>query len=70
MAFTCENHPDRSANWFRNTWIGDQEDIPICDECKFHYDDFDLSKHLKIRPIFGGTQGQGANHETSNHIQS
>ena len=54
----CENHPDRIASWYRNPWIGSGS-VPVCDECKFHYEDLNLAEHLKLRPISGGSQGQG-----------
>jgi hypothetical protein len=55
----CENHPDRTAQWFRNSWLWGSDPVPVCDQCKNHYVDLRLDKALNVRLISGGTQGQG-----------
>ena len=60
MPFKCENHPQRKAEWFRDSFLPSANAVPICYECKSNYMLLNLDKALHIRSIFGGEQGKGA----------
>ena len=56
--FICENHLNRKARWLRNSWVLSGTPAPICDECKRHYEELNLSKALNVRAIFMETKNE------------
>jgi hypothetical protein len=54
--FKCENHPNRKAEWFRDSFLPSANAVPICYECRHNYITLNLDKALNIRPIFNSPQ--------------